>query len=107
MGFWDLLFGKKKGRSPYFKGLSAERKIKQKLESKGYVVRQSRGSRGPYDLYAMKGGRKLLVQAKSGSSSLSLSNFFSLTSAQTLLFRNWSGQITPTNGYLKGNLRST
>lgn len=34
-------------------------------------MRQSKGSRGPYDLYAMKGGRKLLIQVKSGSASVS------------------------------------
>ncbi|MGQ9468909.1 MAG: hypothetical protein ACUVTD_03665 [Nitrososphaerales archaeon] len=64
------MFNKKK-TSGYLKGISAERKIKSKLESKGWLVRQSKGSRGPYDLYAMKSGRKLLVQVKSGSSSFS------------------------------------
>ena len=71
MGFWDLMYGKKKGRSAYSKGLSAERKIRQRLENRGYIVRQSKGSREPYDLYALKGGRKLLVQVKSGTASAS------------------------------------
>jgi hypothetical protein len=29
--------------------------VKRKLEEKGWLVRQSKGSRGPYDLYALKG----------------------------------------------------
>lgn len=70
MSFWDL-FREKRKRSSYSKGLRAERRVKAKLESKGWLVKQSKGSRGPYDLYAMKGGRKFLVQVKSGSSSLS------------------------------------
>jgi Holliday junction resolvase len=45
--------------------------VKRRLEERGWLVRQSRGSRGPYDLYALKGGRKLLVQVKSGKSSFS------------------------------------
>jgi len=68
MSLWRTLFGKKK-KSGYSKGIDVERKVKSKLESKGWLVRQSKGSRGPYDLYAMKGGRKLLVQVKSGRSS--------------------------------------
>jgi ribosomal protein S19E (S16A) len=84
MGFWGLMYGKKKSRSTYSKGLSAERKVKQRLESKGYVVRQSKGSRGPYDLYAMKSGRKLLVQVKSGTASASSSDLLTaLSSART------------------------
>jgi Holliday junction resolvase len=67
-----MLFGKKK-RSSYSKGVGAERKVKAKLERKGWLVKQSKGSQGPYDLYAMKGGRKLLVQVKSGASSFSRS----------------------------------
>jgi predicted transcriptional regulator len=70
MSLWRILFGKKK-RSSYSKGMSAEKRIKAKLESKGWLVRQSKGSRGPYDLYAIKSGRKLLVQVKSGTASMS------------------------------------
>jgi Holliday junction resolvase len=70
MTFWGLLLGKKK-RSSYSKGMAVERKVKSKLESKGWFVRRTKGSRGPYDLYAMKRGKKLLVQVKSGSSSFS------------------------------------
>ena len=70
MGFFDDLLGTRRRRSTYSKGMSAERPVKERLEDKGYLVRQSPGSRGPYDLYAMKGGKKLLVQVKSGSASL-------------------------------------
>ena len=56
-------------KSTYSKGRSAERLVKKKLESRGWLVRQSPGSRGPNDLYALKSGRKLLVQVKSGSAS--------------------------------------
>jgi Holliday junction resolvase len=66
---WGSIFRRK--RSSYSKGIDAERRVKSKLESKGWLVRQSKGSRGPYDLYAMKGGKKLFVQVKSGSASLS------------------------------------
>ena len=40
----------------------------KKLQEKGWLVKQSKGSRGPYDLYALKNGRKLLIQVKSHSS---------------------------------------
>jgi Holliday junction resolvase len=70
MGWLDWLFGSKRKESAYSKGLKAERKVKKKLEKKGWLVRQSKGSRGPYDLYALKSGKKLLVQVKSGSSHL-------------------------------------
>jgi Holliday junction resolvase len=70
MSLWDL-FHERRKRLTYSKGLSAERRVKEKLESKGWLVRQSKGSRGPYDLYAMRGGRKLLVQVKSGTASAS------------------------------------
>lgn len=72
MGISDFFFGtKKRTSSNYAKGIRAEKKIKHRLEEKGYIVRQSKGSRGPYDLYAMKSGKKLLVQVKSGQSSAS------------------------------------
>lgn len=64
------MFSNKKKKSSYSKGIVAERKIKSKLENKGWLVKQSRGSRGPYDLHAIRRGRKLLVQVKSGKSSL-------------------------------------
>jgi Holliday junction resolvase len=57
--------------SNYSKGIKAEKKVKSKLEDKGWLVKQSKGSRGPYDLYAMKSGKKLLVQVKSGTASAS------------------------------------
>jgi Holliday junction resolvase len=58
-------------KSNYSKGIRAERIVKKRLEKKGWLVKQSKGSRGPYDLYALKGGRKFLIQVKSGKSSLS------------------------------------
>lgn len=74
MGILDSIFGKRprrKRNSSYAKGIRAEKKVKTKLEKKGWLVRQSKGSRGPYDLYALKGGKKLLIQVKSGSASAS------------------------------------
>jgi len=68
-------------RSSYSKGMSAEKKVKRGLEGKGWLVRQSEGSRGPYDLYAMRGGRKILVQVKSGTASTSRSEVRKLRSA--------------------------
>jgi len=58
---------KRKQQSSYYKGISAEKKVKRNLEKKGWLVRQSKGSRGSYDLYALKGGMKLLIQVKSGT----------------------------------------
>jgi len=75
------LFRERRKRSSYSKGMSAEWRVKRGLESKGWLVRQSRGSRGPYDLYAMRGGRKLLVQVKSGTASTSRSEVRKLRSA--------------------------
>ncbi|MDD4082021.1 MAG: hypothetical protein PHD05_01405 [Sphaerochaetaceae bacterium] len=56
--------------STYSRGIAAENKVKQGLQRKGWFVRQSSGSRGPYDLYAFKGGRKMMVQVKSGTARL-------------------------------------
>ncbi|MGB9896056.1 MAG: hypothetical protein ACPLN2_09190 [Thermoproteota archaeon] len=67
---FSWLFGNKRKASSYSKGIKAERRIKIELEKKGWLVKQSKGSRGPYDLYALKNGKKLLVQVKSGSSYL-------------------------------------
>jgi Holliday junction resolvase len=58
-------------KSNYSKRISAERIVKKRLEKKGWLVKQSKGSRGPYDLYALKGGRKFLIQVKSEKSSFS------------------------------------
>jgi len=72
MGSWGIFVGRRRRRSSsYSRGVRAERTIANRLRNKGYVVRQSRGSRGPYDLYALKRGRKALVQVKSGSSPFS------------------------------------
>lgn len=56
--------------STYSKGIAAENRIKAKLRKKGWLVRQSPGSRGSFDLYALRGGRKMLVQVKSGTARL-------------------------------------
>jgi len=65
------LFKKRRAGNTYRKGVRVERIVAGKLRSKGYLVRRSPGSRGPYDLYAMKSGRKLLVQVKSGAAKVS------------------------------------
>lgn len=51
----------------YRKGRIAEGKVAKSLKKKGYHVRKSKGSRGPADVYASKGGTKLYIQVKSGS----------------------------------------
>jgi len=71
MNLRRLLGKNRRKMSAYAKGIRAEKIVKRRLEKKGYLVRQSKGSRGPYDLYALKGGRKLLIQVKSGTASLS------------------------------------
>jgi len=74
MGILDLILKKRVKRgdlSNYAKGIRAERLIKNRLEKKGWLVRQSKGSRGSYDLYALKGGKKLLIQVKSGTATAS------------------------------------
>jgi Holliday junction resolvase len=80
MSIWGL-FRKRRKRSPYSKGISAERRVKRGLENKGWLVRQSKGSRGPYDLYALKGGMKMLIQVKSGTASASRSEIRRLRKA--------------------------
>jgi Holliday junction resolvase len=57
-------------KSSNAKGIRAERIVKKRLEKRGWLVKQNKGSRGPYDLYALKSGEKLLIQVKSGTSSL-------------------------------------
>jgi Holliday junction resolvase len=52
----------------YRKGRIGERKVANYLKEKGFqVVRRSRGSRGPYDIYAKKGETKYYIQVKTGS----------------------------------------
>lgn len=52
----------------YRRGRIAERKIVNDLKSKGFEnIRRSKGSRGPADIYAVRGGIKHYIQVKSGS----------------------------------------
>lgn len=48
----------------YVKGRRFEHYVKDKLEAKGWVVTRSAGSKGPFDLLAVKNGRILLIQCK-------------------------------------------
>ncbi len=45
-------------------GAEMERKVAERLRHKGWEVKMSPGSRGPYDLTAKKGRRLWLVQVK-------------------------------------------
>jgi len=101
MSIWNIFGGRRRQRSSsYSQGTRAERRIAERLRSKGYVVRQSRASRGPYDLYALKGGRKSLIQVKSGSSSFSRADRTRLRAAarskraKAYLMRVKRGRIT-------------
>lgn len=67
---YRLKLGSHQG-STYERGLAAERSVKRRLEARGWLVRQSKGSRGPNDLYALKNGRIFLIQVKSGTVSAS------------------------------------
>jgi Holliday junction resolvase len=51
----------------YARGNYAERRTADTLRGDGYAVWQSRGSKGPADLIAVKVGEILLVQVKSGT----------------------------------------
>ena len=68
MSLFGWIRPRRRRRSNYSRGIATERMIAGRLRNKGYLVRQSPGSRGPYDLYALRGGRKTLVQVKRGSS---------------------------------------
>lgn len=49
----------------YQKGYLFERRVRRLLESQGYYVIRASGSRGPFDLVALKDGEKpLLIQCK-------------------------------------------
>lgn len=48
----------------YVKGRRFEHYIKDKLEAKGWIVTRSAGSKGPFDLLAVKNGKILLIQCK-------------------------------------------
>ncbi len=101
MGLLDRLFGTTRGSSAYRKGVRAENKVKASLQRKGWVVRKSKGSRGPYDLYALRRGRKLLVQVKSGTASPTREELRQLRAtakrkgAHAMVTRVRNGKITP------------
>lgn len=54
----------------YARGYYHERRTAALLRADGYFVVESRGSRGPADLCAVKRGQVLLVQCKSGRAAL-------------------------------------
>jgi len=54
-------------KNMYRKGRIAERKVMNRLEKLGFKnIRRSKGSRGPYDIYATKKKKKYYFQVKSG-----------------------------------------
>jgi Holliday junction resolvase len=48
----------------YVKGRRFEHYVKDKLEARGWIVARSAGSKGPFDLLAVKNGKILLIQCK-------------------------------------------
>jgi Holliday junction resolvase len=50
----------------YRRGNDYERRVMHALQTDGYVVWQSRGSKSPVDLICLKRGQVLLVQVKGG-----------------------------------------
>ena len=56
--------GKKRYGENYENGVKCEQKAARLLRSRGYSVKVSRGSRGVYDLFVVKGAEKKRVQVK-------------------------------------------
>ena len=54
----------------YKKGASFERRVRKALENKGYFVIRAAASR-PVDLVAIRNGKTVLIECKSGSSRIS------------------------------------
>ncbi len=50
--------------SSYVKGRAFEHYVKRKLEAKEWIVIRNRGSRGIFDLLAVKHGKIMLIQCK-------------------------------------------
>jgi Holliday junction resolvase len=48
----------------YVKGRRFENYVRKKLEKAGYIVARSAGSKGPFDLVALRKGEILLIQCK-------------------------------------------
>ena len=69
--------------SSYRRGRIAERKVMNRLEELGYHnISRTKGSRGPYDIYARSPrGIKTYVQVKSGSARLGTDDIERLSSS--------------------------
>jgi len=50
--------------SRYIRGRRFEHRVKRLLEERGYIVVRSAGSKGPFDLVALRFGEILLIQCK-------------------------------------------
>lgn len=55
---------KQSGKYLYKRGIRYERKIKQELESEGYIVTRSSGSHGIFDIIAFNDKHVRLIQCK-------------------------------------------
>ena len=55
----------------YARGNAFERRVKHALERDGYWCWQTRGSKSPADLIAIKAGQILLIQVKGGATKMS------------------------------------
>lgn len=53
-------------RTGYQRGRANEYRAMGQLKKEGWIVLRSAGSHSPLDLFAAKGGERLLVQVKSG-----------------------------------------
>ena len=54
------------GRGQYQRGTALENRVRKRLETAGYFVVRSAGSKTPVDLCAIKRGQVLFVQCKRG-----------------------------------------
>lgn len=62
--------------SAYQRGDYREKRVKEQLEARGYIVWQTRGSHGVADIVALKRDtRPLLVQVKTGSANITHSEW--------------------------------
>jgi Holliday junction resolvase len=55
----------------YRRGIHLEQRCAEVLRRDGYIVYASRGSKSPSDLVALKTGQVLLIQVKSGTATIS------------------------------------
>ncbi|HLH45201.1 MAG TPA: restriction endonuclease [bacterium] len=85
----------------YKRGRIAEKKVVDYLKKKRFRnIRRSKGSRGPADIYARKGGRKFYIQVKYGQSKPSKKEIIRLRNlarkrrgAAALIHRTKEGKI--------------